>query len=193
MKQIILAALLTGLMHASLAQTDKPDYKLSNLTKLDLGLQGIGISFEPRIGKKLTMDLSAGAGGGYSISEDRVEYEWNILQPAFYFSVTPKYFYNIHQRHNKGKATRFNSGNYIGLRLKYTTPSIAPNDYLRDALLVNLHWGLQRALGGNWTFNSHIGAGYARDLSSEFGTIYPALDFKFSYIISRKNNQPATQ
>lgn len=185
MKNIILAALFTGLLHSSFAQANNTDNNLSNLIKLDLALQGIGFTFEPRIYKKMTIDFSAGAGGGYDVSEDRLGYEYNFLQPAFYFSVTPKYFYNIQKRIDKGKSIQFNSGNYIGLRLKYNTASIAANIYLRDALLINLHWGLQRAIGNKWTYTTHIGAGYAKDINSQFGTIYPALDFKFSYILSK--------
>jgi hypothetical protein len=51
-------------------------------------------------------------------------------------------------------------------------------------MLANLHWGIQRALGKHWAFNCHAGAGYALDIDYDFGTIYPAIDFKFSYVFS---------
>ena len=184
MKRTLISILFTGLIFLAVGQNVSSNTSLKSLTKLDVGLQGVGFTYEPRLSNKLTIDLSVGAGGGYDVYEGGVGYEWNIIQPAFYFSVTPKFFYNRKKRLEKARSTKFNSGNYIGLRLKYTTPSVAPNDPLRDALLINLHWGLQRAIGKRWTFNTHIGGGYAQDLNSQFGTIYPALDFKFSYIIS---------
>ena len=169
----------------SAAKNEKNENDLEKLVKVDIGLQGVGFTFEPVLNRKTTIDLSFGAGGGYDVWESGVGYEWNILQPAFYFSVTPKYYYNRQKRNNEGKLSRLNSGNYMGLRVKFTTPSVAPNDALRESLLVNLHWGIQRAIAKRWTLNSHVGAGYAQDLSSQFGTVYPSIDFKFSYYLSK--------
>ena len=162
--------------------------KLRNLAKLDLGLQGIGLTFEPRVGKNTTIDLSGGMGGGYKISTDDLTYEVDFTNPALYFSVTPKFFYNRQKRIEKGKASLLNAGNYIGLRLKYTTKGLSESSDIYDALLMNIHWGLQRALGRKWTFMTHIGAGYAMDatdLNHVSGTIYPALEFRFSYVFNK--------
>jgi hypothetical protein len=82
-----------------------------------------------------------------------------------------------------------NSGNYIGLRVKYTTRGISESPQVWDALLFNAHWGMQRAIGTRWTLNTHFGAGYAVDavdLNNSEGTIYPALDLKFSYRLNKK-------
>ena len=162
--------------------------KLRNLVKLDLGLQGIGFTFEPRVGKNTTIDLSAGIGGGYNISTDDLTYEVDITNPALYFSVTPKFFYNRQKRIEKGKASLLNAGNYIGLRIKYTTKGLSENSEIYDALLMNVHWGLQRTLGIKWSFMTHIGAGYAMDatdLNHANGTFYPALEFRFSYVFTK--------
>jgi len=162
--------------------------KLRNLAKLDLGLQGIGFTFEPRVGKNTTIDLSAGIGGGYNISTNDFTYEVAITNPALYFSVTPKFFYNRQKRIDKGKTSLLNAGNYIGLRMKYTTKGLSENSDIYDALLMNVHWGLQRPLGKKWSFMTHIGAGYAMDatdLNHVSGTFYPALEFRFSYVFTK--------
>jgi hypothetical protein len=185
MKQISLMAVLISQSILSVAQNLNNEHELASLVKLDVGLQGVGFGFEPKLNKKTTMDISVGAGGGYDVWEGGVGYEWNILQPAFYFALTPKYYYNRKKRNNLGKTSRLNSGNYIGFRVKFTTPSVAPNDALRKALLLNFHWGIQRAIANRWILNGHIGAGYAQDLGSQFGTIYPAIDFKLSYYLSK--------
>jgi len=182
MKRIIVLTLLLGFLDSSFGQTSKSDLKLSCLTKLDLGLQGIGLTYEPMLSNKVTADISAGASGGYDIAEGSISY--NIFKPAFYFSLTPKYFYNRQTRILKGKTTTLNSGDYIGLRLKYVTPSDRQSDFTRNSILINAHWGIQRAIGNHWAFNFHIGAGYARDIDFGFDTIYPAIDFKFSYVLS---------
>jgi hypothetical protein len=170
-------------LHLSFGQGSKPGPELSNLLKFDLGGQGIGFTYEPRLFKKMTADISAGIGGGYDIAEGSMEI--NYGSPAFYFSLTPKYFYNRQARIEKGKRASLNAGNYFGLRFKYVTANNRGLYSYRNSVLVNLHWGLQRPLGNHWVFNSHFGAGYAQDIDYNFGTIYPAIDFKFSYILFR--------
>ena len=50
-------------------------------------------------------------------------------------------------------------------------------------MLVNVHCGLQKVIAVRWAFNTHLGVGYAVDSNSRFGTIYPAVDLNFSYIL----------
>jgi hypothetical protein len=188
MKNVIFTLFLSTSIFYSSAQSSGEQTKLRTLTKLDLGLQGVGFTFEPRLSKNMTMELSAGAGGGYNVSESEFHYEWNLFDPAFYFSVTPKLYYNRLKRMNKGKSIRNNSGNYFGLRIKYTTPSLSGDTDVWETMLMNIHWGLQRPLGYRWTFNTSFGVGYAADaadVSDLYGTLYPALDVKFSYVFSK--------
>ena len=184
MKSIPFLIFYLGFILSSFGQTPASNVELSGLIKLDLGGQGIGPSYESRLSNKITLDISAGVGGGYDITEGSLVLDY--LKPAFYFSLTPKYFYNRQTRADKGRETRFNSGNYIGARLKYAAPNHRNSDFTRNSILINLHWGIQRAISRHWTFNFHIGAGYARDIDNGVGTIYPAIDVKFSYIIIKK-------
>lgn len=160
--------------------------ELRTLTKLDLGLQGVGFSVEPRLSKRMTMDVSLGAGGGYDVGSSHFDYEWNLTDPAFYLSVTPKLYYNRAKRMAKGKIVKNNTGNYFGLRLKYTTPSIRGEAEVFNTALMNIHWGMQRFAGTRWIFATSFGIGYATDLDGLGGTLYPALDAKFSYIFSKQ-------
>lgn len=182
MKRIILFTLLSGFLQVSFGQTPDTKSKLSSLAKLDLGLQGIGITYEPRLSNMMTVDLSAGGGGGYDIGEGALSIDYS--KPALYLMITPKYFYNRQKRILKGKKTQLNSGNFIGLRIKYVTPNNRQSDYTRNSILINIHWGIQRAISNRWTFGTHVGAGYAQDIDYNFGTIYPAIDCKFSYILA---------
>ncbi|RYE19692.1 MAG: hypothetical protein EOP45_12250 [Sphingobacteriaceae bacterium] len=183
MKKLLLMSLLAASIFTASAQDSTGNTSLKSLTRLDLGFGGVGFTYEPRLGNKMTMDLSAGAGGGYNVHEGGVDYRWDLLQPSIYFIVNPKLYYNRQKRIRKGKSVLNNSGNYFGLRLKYTTESISSgNSYSSQAALVNLHWGMQRPLGKKWVFNAHAGLGYARDIGTTFGTIYPALDVKFAYL-----------
>jgi len=166
----------------SFGQDAKSDTTLSSFLKLDLGGQGIGLTYEARLSIKMTADISAGIGGAYEIAEGFMEI--NYGRPAFYFSLTPKLFYNRRKRIEKGKEASLNAGNYFGIRLKYVTANSNTYPFYGNGFLANIHLGLLRPLGKHWTFNSHFGAGYAL-ATADLGTIYPAIDFKFSYIFSR--------
>jgi hypothetical protein len=167
----------------SYGQEKKDEQKIKSLSKFDIGFQGIGFSFDRRLSDKATIDLAAGMGGGYSISENSFTYHWNFLQPAFYFSLTPKFYYNRKNRMEQEKNNQMNAGNYIGIRLKFTTPGIRVEDNLSYAMLLNVHWGLQRALRKNWIFNTHIGVGSMYDITNRAGRLYPAFDIRFSHVL----------
>ena len=179
-KSMLLLPLFAGQSLLSFGQDRKSDSTLSSLLMLDLGGQGIGVTYEHRLSNKITGDISAGIGGGHDIGEGF--FEINYGYPAFYVSLTPKFFYNRQKRIDKGKEMILNSGNYIGLRFKFVAANNGPFDYYRNSVLGNIHWGMRRALGQHWLFNFHVGAGYAEDIDYGFGTIYPAIDFKFSYV-----------
>jgi hypothetical protein len=191
MKRRIFTFLFTSVNVVSFAQ-NKANKDLRPFTKLDLGLQGVGITFERRLGNSSDIELSTGIGtGGYDISEKSLTYIVDPSNPTGYISITPKIYYNRNKRLAKGKPGELNGGNYFGLRIKYATRGIAEDTQVWDALLFNLHWGLQRAVGKRWTINSHFGLGYAMDavdLNNTSGTIYPALDLKFSYILNKKRS-----
>jgi len=189
MKKQIFTLLFTSLSFIVIAQ-NRSGNQLHSLTKFNLELQGFGFSLEPKLGNSSTIDFSAGIGtGGYDIWRSNFNYVVDPLGPTGFISITPKFYYNRNKRLAKGKSGELNSGNYLGVRVKYTTRSISENAQAWDALLFNAHWGLQRAVGNRWTFNTHFGLGYAIDavdLNNSAGTIYPALDIKFSYILNKK-------
>src|SRR5688572_382711 len=137
MKKVISTLFLLMPVLFSTAQKTSEQGQLRTLTKLDLGLQGVGFTIEPRLGNRMTMDISLGAGGGYDVYESNFHYTWNLLDPAFYFSVTPKLYYNRARRLAKGKSVKYNAGNYFGWRLKYTTPSIGGDTDAYDTALMN--------------------------------------------------------
>ena len=159
---------------------------MTTMLKAEAGLHGIGIAFEPAVANNFTIDMALSAGNGYTIEPNHFNYLFIIDQPAFSFSVTPKYYYNISRRAAKGKRTDMNSGNYIGFRAKISGTSDLGYD---DVFLANVHWGIQRPLGGRWLFNTHAGIGYAMNFDGA-GTPYPSIDLKFSYVIVKKEAVP---
>jgi hypothetical protein len=187
MKTQIFTSIFTTLGLVSAAQNNTGS-QLRTLTKLNLELQGVGISVEPKLGNSFTVDFSGGIGtGGYDISANNITY--TVFEPTAFVSITSKFYYNRARRLAKGKSDELNAGNYFGFRVKYTSKGFSENAEVFDALLFNVHWGMQRPIGKRWTLNTHFGVGYAMDatdLNNAEGTIYPALDLKFSYVLNKK-------
>ncbi len=168
-----------------LSAAGQQQQKLLSLTSLDAGFLSAAITHTTVISQKLVADVTIGIGPGYDIAEGS-----HIVKtlPAVFASITPKYYYNLYKRAEKGKSLSFNSGNFLGARVKYSYPVFVKTDEIREALLVNAFWGLQRQLSKSWLFGAQGGIGYSWDVSSEyrFGTLYPALDFRFGYVLGKK-------
>src|SRR5258705_5978875 len=95
MKKFYLSLFLLISVTISFGQTNFRKHTLSHLTKLDMGLFGLGFTVEPHISNNITIDLSTGFGGGYYI--DKSTFEDDLLKLAWCFSATPKYFYSVKQ------------------------------------------------------------------------------------------------
>jgi len=186
MRKTGLLFLLCFIITVLYGQNNQDENSVKSILKADISLQGIGASYDAKLGKSTILELASGLGGGYNIYEGGVDYQLAFLQPALYFYVAPKFFYNRNKRLQKGKRTDLNAGNYVGFRVKYTTSDIASSGILRDAFLINAHWGLQRPLSQHWSFYTQVGGGYGWDVASGFGTIYPAIDLKFSYVFTQR-------
>ena len=165
------------------------DFEIRSIPKIDIGLGGIGFGYEAKIGKQLTLDLNTGVSGRYEIYNNSFKYifanSFNAL-PAIYVSASPRYYYNHQKRLARGKNVANNSANYIGIKLKVVPHLKLPN----PGALLNVHWGLQRSFGKNlkWLFNTHAGMGYGGNIGfgGSKGMLYPSIDFKWSYVLSKK-------
>ena len=101
------------------------------------------------------------------------------------FVFTPGITFNKNKFNYRGKDTSSikNTFNYGTIGVVFGTPHDRKTDYTRNSILVNAHWGMQRAFNSHWIFNAHAGAGYAQDIDYNFGTIYPSIDVRISYAL----------
>ncbi len=160
--------------------------KLQKQFKVDFNFMGLGFSYEVPLSEKWVVDLSAGVGGGYRINNGfKATWVFNS-HLASYFKSEFKRYYNREKRRKKGKRDINNSGSYIAFQTKYNSRRFSLSKItapLDNALLNEVHWGVQRPFDERWLFNFHAGVGYAIDLNSSQGSLYPALGVKFSYKI----------
>ena len=68
------------------------------------------------------------------------------------FTIEPRYYFNLEDRHNKGRRTRYYSGWYIGLPFNIEFPDI------RYSLGGTI--GFQSTMGQRWFWNISIGPGF---------------------------------
>lgn len=184
---------LVFIFFSASAQTDQLSPATVPVTRIDIGFEGAGISFQRKLSGPFMIELSTGIGGGYDeVNKNTISYSWDLFNPGWYLSVAPKFLYNFRNRMKAGKNTKFNSADFIGAKVKWGMTNLLSTEDPVTTVATNIHWGMQRNLGNRWLFTGQTGIGYIVDISSTpdpSGTIYPALDIKFSYVLSGRKKK----
>lgn len=170
-------------MDSNLKEDESPRYLSTNL-KVDAGFSGIGLSVETPLSDYVLFEAAAGLGAGYRINKDYV-YRFYFDNPAFYSTISGKYYYNQQSRTDNGKSTRFNSGNFFGFKVKYASPTLSEKKTW-NTLLTGFHWGLQRKIGTYFLYQFDIGIGASFGIdpkATQMMTLFPDMNFKISYVI----------
>lgn len=153
---------------------------LNNAAKINLGFHGLDLSYALPLSNKFLWENNFGIGMGMNSHGSDAEFTFDLAKPVPYFKSEVKYMYNINKRSTKGKNTNNNSGNYIGLQTKYSFGN-TKHYQLSSALLTEIHWGIQRSLGGKFLFSTHIGLGYIQDYDFNDGSLIPTAKINFAY------------
>ncbi len=183
-KSLLLLVFMSFFISEIFSQQEKTPM-LTSHPKIELGFQGLGVGYEFALGGKTVIDINAGLGGGYTVNNGTVSYEWGFIDPAFYAITEFRYYYNLPKRLAKNRNRGNNAGNYVGAQVKYATRevfNISSNVDLHNTLLTEVHWGIQRNLGKKYIFNLHLGLGYAYDYDQDTGGLYLAIGAKFGYL-----------
>lgn len=163
--------------------------ELGTYQRVEAGINGIGISIDVPVTDRIVIEPSFGVGPSYDLDEfgsslaDKIDWHWALLEPSFYGAVYGKYFYNRQSRASKGKSLLLNSGNYIGLKVKYVSKSLSDPQLYSNTILTNLNWGGLHNIGKSWMFSYSVGIGYGRNLDHSYGLFYPAFDLKIAYVL----------
>ena len=171
-------ALITLLLTSSAVISQE---KLEQTGKVSLGIQGLEANYELPIAKQLIWENSLGLGVGMNATSNKAEFNLNIPNVAPFVSSGLKWMYNFEKRVQKEKNTTNNAANYFGLQTKFSFGNNNSSVFQNQALLTDVHWGLQRNLGSKFTINTNIGLGYLQDFEFNGGSITPILRLKFGY------------
>lgn len=175
----VTAVAVFGFSYSLKAQTSE-DQNLVPLGQVNLGFHGLEVSYELPVSKKMIWENSLGIGMGSNVYGSTIEYVFSFKQPIPFLKSELKYLYNLNKRANNGKNIKYNSANYVGLQTKYSFGHAKYYD-VNKTLLAEVHWGLQRSLGGKFMFDTHVGLGYIKDFDTKYDVISPTFGVVFGY------------
>lgn len=163
---------------------DNKDYSLLNQGKITFNFFTLEGSYELSLNNKISLETGIGIGAGSFIRNilfvgETLQINYNTF-PVLKFRGKLKYVYNREKRLHKNKNIDFNSGNYIAIQSIFSSKK---NDVADNIIFNEVHWGIQRSLGGKWLLNVNGGIGYAKDLDTNLDGIYPSVNLEFSYVI----------
>lgn len=154
-----------------------------SLTGVQVGFFGANVYNETRLSENIALrseiSLYPSIWGGDLYSKTGF-----ALTPAI--SVSPKWYYNLQKRADKGKSTTNNSGNYWSAKLEYipdwfvisNTKDIRVNPTL--ALIPN--WGIRRNFAQNFNYELRLGLGAGKILKEGYNLqVMPEISFKIGY------------
>ena len=163
---------------------------LKTVPKVGLGINGLDFSVEIPLAEKISIEPAIGFGPSYDFSDmdavtKKMGWHYALIEPSVHASMYGKFFYNRDKRISKGKSLLFNSGKFIGMKVKYVSKPLTTEKYhgQTNTLIANLNWGGQRNFGHHWNYSYSLGLGYGRNLDFAYDTFYPAIDLKVSYVL----------
>ena len=125
-----------------------------------IGFLGLDFYNEARLTDKIALrsdiNLSAMLWGGI--------YSGNgfVIFPSL--ALHPKYYYNIDKRADKGKNTKNNSANYLGLQLLFVPDLFVISNYsdvsVYNQLQIYATYGIRRNFGNKFNYEFSTGLGY---------------------------------
>lgn len=151
----------------------------------------LGLSHEFGISPQMTIQLSGPLSAGFTYhyrSNYNVISERTVEEEAFYWTIRPsltgtfRYYYNLNKRHQKGRRTDRNSGNFIGLETNFYGPPVIEKSVpgtTRFATTIGPIWGIQRTYGKRFNLQVSTGPGLGIDHNSMYLTFVGGVSVGF--------------
>ncbi len=180
MKSKISIVLLLVAAHISAQQSTSLE---QSVTGLQLGFFGAEVYNEAKLSDQVSLrgqlSLLPSVWGGDFYSKTGF-----ALAPAL--SVTPKYYYNLAKRVEKGKNIKNNAANYIAAELQYVPNwfviSNVENISVNPSLSFIPYYGFRRNFATNFNYEFKAGVGVGKILKKGYDVQVPLeLSFKVGY------------
>jgi hypothetical protein len=178
MKRIIIIMGLSILFNSIVISQET---KSNTRSVFRVNLLNPGIEYEMSLFNKstLAMNIGVGYGGSYANLTTNASGWLYLISP--FLDVQYRNFYNLEKRLTKQKSTKYNSGNFWGVRMLTRGEDFSSN-FTRTSnydFAFGPTWGLQRSFGKiNLLFD--LGAVYYFDTNGNSG-IVPMFEFNLGY------------
>jgi len=175
---LLLALILGALLSAQQTATVE-----KSITGLQIGFFGAEVYNEARLSDQVSLrsqlSFLPSIWGGDFYSKTGF-----ALAPAL--SLTPKYYYNLTKRAEKGKNTKNNAANYIAAELQYVPNwfviSNVEGVQVNPSLSIIPHYGFRRNFATHFNYEFKAGVGIGAILKKGYGLQVPIeLSFKVGY------------
>lgn len=180
-KKRTLASCLSFFAFFGFSQTTSSS-DLDRFGRINLGLHGLEFSYELPLSKRLLWENNLGMGMGMEASAGSASYTLYLDRPVPFVKSQLKWVYNRNKRVSKGRSLQLNSGNFVGLQTKYSVGNSNLFD-VNQALLTEIHWGIQRNLGKRFLLNVQVGLGVLSDIDLAQTAFSPTFGLRFGYRI----------
>jgi hypothetical protein len=180
----------------ALAQSrQQPDSDLPptvrSLYTIDLGLSGLQLSAEQKIGKTQTVQVRTGF---IPLVETITDPYTGVKQIKGHIALSAsgeiRQYYNFKHRLKKGKETRNNAANYFSLIALYTARPLGsdddPNQF--SQFIAGPLWGFNRHLGDRFIFNLNLGPVFQKNFGRNTSAITLYLDFRWGFVLNTEKH-----
>lgn len=182
MRKII--SVLSIFIFSLLFSQEKEKIKLDkSIIGFQIGLFGGDLYNEARISNNISIrtqiSLNPSLWGGDLYSETGF-----ALTPSI--SISPKIYYNLNKRAEKGYNTINNSGNFFSAKLEYTPNLFVISNnkdvYVNEMISLVPSYGLRRNFASNFNYELTLGIGVGKILKRNYDLqVIPSISFKVGY------------
>ncbi|WP_159022411.1 hypothetical protein [Formosa sp. L2A11] len=132
------------------------------------GFLGIYANHELRLTNRIALRSEIGLDAGFWGS-DVNDFNGYLLTPIL--AIEPRWYYNINKRATKNKSTTNNTGNFISIRTSYhpdwfTITNAENLNFIGDFTIIPT-WGIRRHIGNHFNYETGIGLGYGRYITTK--------------------------
>ena len=159
--------------------------------KVNAKVFGLSLSYEKRIGKKLTLNSEVGLRSGTGLYLSRYTFSEGLQALGFETTLEGRYYYHFKERLDKKKDIGNNSSNFWSISTTYAfKPFIYPtvlkmysNQSNYSVISITPSWGIQRKLGKNFSLETLLGLSLNYfDVTKEL-VLSPGITVRFGYVI----------
>ncbi len=186
-KQLLVILSILAFCYTNAQQSQNSQISVEeSLVGIQLGVIGISGFYEAKLANNWTVRGEMGLRGNLTIvaGGDNDFY----VQPEI--ALSPRFYYNLKRRVEKGKNIENNSANFLSLYNSYRPDWFTVLDdnerNTNQSISTTFLWGLRRSYGKHFHLEFAAGLGYYKEIDlkpymKDDSGVYPALDFRIGY------------